>query len=434
MTHNADVKREKRHAIMTAIGCTLVLSCIGGGATLPNIMFPSVCEGLNVTVVQVGGFVLVGTITAFLSGLVGVKLFNFLTPRWTMLAGVISISICMVIGGTAQSLPVFISSGLFSGFACACTFPPIASLMSLHFKENSNRMFGLTTGIQVFIVAGMIKVVGSVLQTHDYRFVLLSAAVIFVVVGCSSCFLLLRQPKRKDWIARVKADNAKKAATALEESERAAATAGVFDEYNSSLTIKEALKKPALYLFSLGMLTGAIIVGSMTSFGSSFFVMYGMTAAEAADMMSLYTLLSGVHVLWTGFFHTKFGSRIFILVQYVAIVVGVVLLMVWANSQSTFLVVAGLFFIGFIKPINSTPAFLVPDLFGKKHYLEFNSLSNGVYYAGICVNSQSTPLIMTVLGGAQMLLYLGAMAIVAGVAFLLSLALSPIGALRKAHR
>lgn len=434
MTHSADVKREKRHAIMTAIGCTLVLSCIGGGATLPNIMFPSVCETLGVTIVQAGWFVLLGTITAFVSGLVGVKLFNFLTPRWTMLAGTISISICMLIGGTAQSLPMFVASGLFSGFACACTFPPIASLMSLHFKENSNRMFGLTTGIQVFIVAGMIKVVGSVLQTRDYRFVLLSAAVIFIVVGCLSCFLLLRQPKRSDWIARVKEDNAKKAASATDESESTAVAAGVFDEYNNSLTIKEALKKPALYLFCLGMLAGAMIAGAMTSFGSSFFVMYGMTAAEAADMMSLYTLLCGVHVLWTGFFHTKFGSRIFILVQYVGIIVGVVLLMVWANSQSTFLVFAGLFFIAFIKPINSTPAFLVPDLFGKKHYLEFNSLSNGVYYAGICVNSQSTPLIMTVLGGVQMLIYLGAIAAVAGVVFLLSLALSPLEALRKAQR
>jgi len=105
----------------------------------------------------------------------------------------------------------------------------------------------------------------------------------------------------------------------------------------------------------------------------------------------------------------------------------------WANSQSAFLVFAGLFFVAFIKPINSTPAFLVPDLFGRKHYLEFNSLSTGVYYAGICVNSQSTSIIMTVLGGVQVLIYLGVIAVVAAVSFLFALALSPMKKLRKAR-
>lgn len=444
MTQNTDAKKAKRQAIMTAIGCTLVLSCIGGGATLPNIVFPSVCAALDVTVVEVGWYVLLSTAAAFISGLVGVKLFNFLTPRWTMLAGVITIAICMVIAGTAQSLPMFVFSGLFSGFACACTFPPIASLMSLHFKENSSKLFGLTTGAQVFIVAGMIKVVGSVLKTRDYRFVMLAAAAIIIVAGCSLCFLLLRQPKRKDWIARVKEENARKAAAGAQQADGAegveggakgaAGVAGVLDAYNSGLTVKEAMKTPALYLFSLGMFAGAMITGAMSSFGSSFFVMFGMTQAEAADMMSLYTLLCGVHVLWTGFFHTKFGSRIFILVQYAAIVVGVVLLMLWADSQSAFLVFAGLFFIAFIKPINSTPAFLVPDLFGRKHYLEFNSLSNGVYYAGICANSQSTSLIMTLLGGVQTLIYLGVVAVVAAAAFMFALALSPLKSLQKPRK
>jgi hypothetical protein len=108
--------------------------------------------------------------------------------------------------------------------------------------------------------------------------------------------------------------------------------------------------------------------------------------------------------------------------------------MLWADSQSAFLVFAGLFFIAFIKPINSTPAFLVPDLFGRKHYLEFNSLSNGVYYAGICANSQSTSLIMTLLGGVQTLIYLGVVAVVAAAAFMFALALSPLKSLQKSRK
>ena len=426
MTEATEANKAKRQAIMTAIGCTIVLTCIGGGATIPNIVFPSVCVELNVTVVEIGWYVLISTAAAFISGLVGVKLFNFLSPRWTMLAGVITIALCMVIAGTAQSLPMFVFSGVFSGFACACTFPPIASLMQLHFKENSGKLFGLVTGIQVFMVAGMIKVIGTVLQTRDYRFVMLTAAVIIIAVGCSLCFLLIRQPKRTEWLAHVKEMDARKSAAEAQE----AGNAHIGNEFMSGLTVKEAMRKPALYLFSLGMFAGAMITGAMSSFGSSFFVLFGMTQAEAADMMSLYTLLCGVHVLWTGFFHTKFGSRVFILVQYVAIIIGVVLLLMWANSQSALLVFAGLFFVAFIKPINSTPAFLVPDLFGRKHYLEFNSLSTGVYYAGICVNSQSTSIIMTVLGGVQVLIYLGVIAVVAAASFLLALALSPLKKLR----
>ncbi|MBE6465122.1 MAG: MFS transporter [Eggerthellaceae bacterium] len=432
MADPASAKKAKRQAIMTAVGCIVVLSCIGGGATIPNIVFPSVCAELNVTVVEIGWYVLISTAAAFISGLVGVKLFNFLTPRWTMLAGVITVALCMIIAGTAQSLPMFVFSGVFSGFACACTFPPIASLMQLHFKENSGKLFGLTTGAQVFVVAGMIKIIGTVLQTRDYRFVMLSAAVIIIVIGSLFTFLLIRQPRRKEWLAHVKEVDAQK--TQAEDQSAASTTQETFDdEINSGLTVKEATRKPALYLFCLGMFAGAMITGAMSSFGSSFFVLFGMTQAEAADMMSLYTLLCGVHVLWTGFFHTKFGSRVFVLVQYVAIVIGVILLMMWANSQSAFLVFAGLFFVAFIKPINSTPAFLVPDLFGRKHYLEFNSLSTGVYYAGICVNSQSTSIIMTVLGGVQVLIYLGVIAVVAAVSFLFALALSPMKKLRKAR-
>ena len=102
--------------------------------------------------------------------------------------------------------------------------------------------------------------------------------------------------------------------------------------------------------------------------------------------------------------------------------------------QSDIYYFAGLFFIAFIKPINSTPAFLVPDLFGRKHYLEFNSLSNGVYYAGICANSQSTSLIMTLLGGVQTLIYLGVVAVVAAAAFMFALALSPLRSLQKSRK
>ena len=191
--------------------------------------------------------------------------------------------------------------------------------------------------------------------------------------------------------------------------------------------------KPSLYLFGIGLIAGAIITGSMTTYGSSFFVLFGMTQAEAADMMSMYTLFCGVHVLWTGFFQARFGSRAFIIVQYAAILVGVLLLVLWANNQSFIFVVLGLLLVSFIKPINSTPALLLPDLFGRKNYLAFNSLSNGIYYAGVCISSQSTAAILTALGGSRAFVYLGIMAVIALVVFNAALSLSPIKKMRKAN-
>ena len=421
-----DKQQVSAQGVMTAIGCCLVLSCIGGGSTIVNITIPSICEGLGITVVEAGLFVLFGTIVAFISGLAGTKFLYFLTPRWSMLAGALSVVVCLIIAGLAPSLPVFVFSGAFSGFACSCTFPPIASLMSLHFKENSGKWFGMTTGVQVFIVAGLIKIAGTLFRSYDYHFVLLAFATGMAIVGFLSCFLLIRQPKRSVMLANMKEAAAKQTDMRGTRERDADEPVAVDGEFGPGLSIKEALRTPSLYLFCIGMAAGAIIVGSMTSFGSTFFVLFGMSQADATDMMSLYTLFCGVHVLWTGFFQAKFGSRVFIIVQYAAILVGIVLLVLWADNQSAIFVVLGLLFLAFIKPINSTPALLLPDLFGRKHYLAFNSLSNGVYYVGICINSQTTSAILTALGGAHALWYMGAMAIVAAVVFIAAIALSPM--------
>jgi MFS family permease len=237
-----------------------------------------------------------------------------------------------------------------------------------------------------------------------------------LVIGVGLNLLLIRQKKSfKD---------------TSEDLEKKKAPVKASVEYDG-IPLKQVFKSLAIYFFIPGMMAGAIITGAFSTYGTTFFVSFDMSKTDASSFLSLYTIFCGLHVIWTGFFQSRFGSQIFIVTQYLCVILGLVFLTVWANIGSAVFVILGLLFLSLIKPINSTSALLIPDLFGRKDYVAINSLTNGFYYAGVCISMLTTAAIMMALGGATALIYMGIMAVLALVFFTLALIVSPYKKLKK---
>lgn len=395
------------------IGVLLILSINAGAVALLNIMIPEIIEDMHISKVEISYVIMIASLGAFLFGLAGTKLINVFTPKWLQFIGCAAACLYMFGIGAAPSYSILLFVGVIGGVVMAFgTFTPLAAICGQFWGEDSGKMYGLIAGIEIFIVAGYTFVMGQLLYTFDYRTVFFIAAGL-CALGMVLNLLFIKQPT-EDQKARLEKLGRKK----LEEKG--------LDKESRGIMVRQSLKTASLYLFFLGLMAGAIITSGVSSYGTTLFTSIGsMDTSTAAALMSAYMFFGGIHFLYCGFFSKKFGSRSFVIFMYIAIIAGLFLLIGWAAIQVLPVAIAGLFLTALIKPVNSLPALLVPDLFGRKDYASFISLTMGVYYAGVCISQLSTAQIMQSVGGSAAFVYLAIMAIISLAVLVLAHVFSP---------
>ena len=414
--------KHRRIQYVNIIVLLLILFMDGSGIQVINSLNPSIMEGLgidkptlaNITIVQLG--------SAFVFSLVASAVIGKLTAKWTLAIGMVGMVLLQGAWGLQLPYEAMLGFAIAGGLCLAWgSYSAVQGIMASFFGGDASKIYGLMAGCQQLFGALATFVAGQMLLVMPYTNVLLVFSVTTLVV-CILFIVFVPQPD-EEFEAMRRAEEEKKLAAAKEK----AAEQGL-----PGYTLKEMLKRPSLWLFAVAMFTGSIITSGMNSWSSTLFTMFGMTKTDASTMTSLYLLFSAIHFMYYGFLQKKAGSRIFVTIMYCGVLCGMVLLAVWTlNASMIWLAAVSLFFVAFIKPVNSLPNLIVPGLAGPKDLAAIYMFLFGVYYAGSLFSNFSTSRILQFIGGTPAMIYLGAMAIVALVCLHLAIKVSPYAKLQK---
>lgn len=70
----------------------------------------------------------------------------------------------------------------------------------------------------------------------------------------------------------------------------------------------------------------------------------------------------------------KFGSKILMVLTFGGYIVGMVLVCMFPANPVPWFAVVSVLFVAFVRPVNSVPSLMLPELFGRKDYNRINSL------------------------------------------------------------
>lgn len=408
-----DKKAQNKKGIMAMIGCTIIMA-VNVSYQVVMTAFPSVRDGLGIDTVQASLMTTVLTGTVLVMALIGTRLIDKLTPRWSMLIGTLLCTFFLIGNSFVTNYPAFVMLGAIAGAGSALgTLAACAGVMKQFWGKKAGRMFALITGAQTLITAGYMALVGILLQVTDYRTVFLIIAAITIVLGVCANLFLIKKPDQE----LVKKFEEEEKADKEAELASAATTKG--------WTLPESFKHSPIYLFIFGVIAASIISGGFTTFITIFLVDNGIDKSMASYYMSFFTIICGVHMAYSGYFQAKFGNRGFFIFFYSMVIIGFIALTIWIDIKTIPMTLLCLTLIGCIKPIMTTAAVVVPDLFGNKDYVAYNSFTQAMFNAGKMIATFTTALILQYLGGVAMSFFFAALALIAMVAFLASDKLSP---------
>lgn len=113
------MNRTKKNAVMTAIGCALIMFANGGMTNTFALNLPEFVAAFNESAATIAIAVTVGTLFSFVLSLVGGKIIQKLTPRVTLFIA----SICTFAYGLMHYLAPNVTwlyiAGMLSGFVLA---------------------------------------------------------------------------------------------------------------------------------------------------------------------------------------------------------------------------------------------------------------------------------------------------------------------------
>ena len=400
------------------VGCTLILATGIGSTSIMNAVLPEIVAGVgcDLTTFMVGP--MVATIAAFLAGLVGAKVIDLLTPKWALMLGTVCVSVVMALVGAATSLPLWILANLINGIVLAFgAYASVAGVVAEFKGAKTQQVFGIVSGAAALVISAEVALAGALLNAMNYREVFYLFAVITLVVGVFSNLVLVgKMPSRAELAAR------KKAAAAASQSGQSA------DDKNapSGLTLKEALKSPALYLFLLAMFFGSWALNGVTTYLSVFLTSFSLTTAEAAGFASILGVFIAVIKFGSGWFIKKFGTKTLAASIGVAFAAGIGLMLAWTQTGNAALVYIGLLLAAMIGFVTILPGLFISDIFGMKDYTGLNSLGMAIFYLGTATLTIGFAAIIAQAGIASAYVVLIACGIIAMACLFAALVISPV--------
>ena len=406
----------KGRSLLTMICMLVILVFDAGSITIVNQMVPALTEAVGVDRVTFSNILFMNTVFMFVMGItVGPWITGRFGPRVLCIVGACSCAIYMFGYALSVNYWVLMVAACIGGVSSFGTFTPVAAIAGKIWPKNHTKIYGLILGIEFFVVSSYTFMLSRIFaMSGDYKLT-------FVVAGICCCVALLLA---LFGIGRWDTVESPEALAAARE-EKAAATEA--EALKQGFVFKQALKTPALWLLVLGNFAGAIILAGVSSYGSTIFVKFGgMEAADAAAIMSLYTVFGGIHFLYSGFLQKHAGMKGFLFYMYIAIMVGCGLLMYWVSNQNIIFAVLGLFGIAMCRPLNSLPPMMVPELFGFKDYSRIVVFVRACFYGGVALSQKTTAMVISYLPGETCMVYFIVLAVISLVMLLVSLAFNPM--------
>ncbi len=418
-----------RRPMMAAVGCAIILTVGMGSTSLLNAIAVLLVEGMGIDLVTYAFGPMLATIFAFLGSLVGTKLIDKLTPKWCLLIGSICTTCALLLFAAATGPIMWYIGNVINGIVLAIgAHASAAGVLSRFYGERTPTVFGVVVGVMSFIIAGLVFIESMLLQVLDYRTIIFGYAALVLVLGIFSNLVLIGPlPKLA---APAPAPNAVQAEDALSEANlteaEAAAAASAPPEAPAGITLKEALRTPALYLFFAAMVFASFPLNGFSAYSSNFLASGSLDPSFVVTLLSIFALLVAVVSLVSGKVSEKLGASVSSIIVFAGFAAGITLLVMWLANAGSPLLYGGLVLCAFIGPLQILPALFIPQLFGMRDYTAINAVGMGAFYLGGAAVFLIAAAIMQNVGFAVGFIVLAASGVVACILFLLAIAASPI--------
>lgn len=418
-----------KRPVMAAVGCAIILTVGLGSTSLLNVIAVLLVEGMGIDLVTYAFGPMLATVFAFLGSLVGTKLIGVITPRWCLLIGSVCTAAALVLFATATGPAMWYVGNVINGIVLAIgAHASAAGVLSRFYGERTPTVFGVVVGVMSFIIAGLVFIESMLLQVLDYRTIIFGYAALVLVLGIFSNLVLIGPlPKLT---APAPAPDAVQAEDALSEANlaeaEAAAAAPAPPEAPTGITLKEALRTPALYLFFAAMVFASFPLNGFSAYSSNFLASSSLDPSFVVTLLSIFALLVAVVSLVSGKVSEKLGASVSSIIVFAGFAVGITLLVMWLANAGDPLLYGGLVLCAFIGPVQILPALFIPQLFGMRDYTAINAVGMGAFYLGGAAVFLIAAAIMQNVGFAVGFIVLAASGVVACILFLLAIAASPI--------
>lgn len=418
-----------KRPVMAAVGCAIILTVGLGSTSLLNVIAVLLVEGMGIDLVTYAFGPMLATVFAFLGSLVGTKLIGVITPRWCLLIGSVCTAAALVLFATATGPAMWYVGNVINGIVLAIgAHASAAGVLSEFYGERTPTVFGVVVGVMSFIIAGLVFVESLLLQVIDYRTFIYGYAALVLVLGVFANLVLIgRLPSQ--------AAKAAKAADPLAEGDPlvadAAPEAAPAPPQVAGITLQEALRTPALYLFFAAMVFASFPLNGFSAYSSNFLAAGGLDPAFAVTLLSAFTLMVAVISLVSGAVTKKLGAGASSVVVFAGFAAGIALLVAWLSGTGTPALYGGLVLCALIGPVQILPALFIPQLFGMRDYTAINAVGMGAFYLGGAAVFLIAAAIMQNVGFAAGFGVLAASGVAACLLFLLAIAVSPV---RRAAR
>ena len=418
-----------RRPMMAAVGCAIILTVGMGSTSLLNAIAVLLVEGMGIDLVTYAFGPMLATIFAFLGSLVGTKLIDKLTPKWCLLIGSICTTCALLLFAAATGPVMWYIGNVINGIVLAIgAHASAAGVLSRFYGERTPTVFGVVVGVMSFIIAGLVFIESMLLQVLDYRTIIFGYAALVLVLGIFSNLVLIGPMPKLAGPAPV--PNAAQAEEALSEANlaeaEAAATAPVPPEVPAGITLKEALRTPALYLFFAAMVFASFPLNGFSAYSSNFLASGNLDPSFVVTLLSIFALLVAVVSLVSGKVSEKLGASISSIIVFAGFAAGITLLVMWLANAGDPMLYGGLVLCAFIGPVQILPALFIPQLFGMRDYTAINAVGMGAFYLGGAAVFLIAAAIMQNVGFAVGFIVLAVSGVVACILFLLAIAASPI--------
>ena len=418
-----------KRPLMAAIGCAIILTVGLGSTSLLNVIAVLLVEGMGIDLVTYAFGPMLATVFAFLGSLVGTKLIGVITPRWCLLIGSVCTAVALVLFATATGPAMWYVGNVINGIVLAIgAHASAAGVLSEFYGERTPTVFGVVVGVMSFVIAGLVFVESLLLQVIDYRTFIYGYAVLVLVLGVFANLVLIgRLPSQAAKAADPLAEGDPLVADAAPEAAAPAAQA----PQAAGITLQEALRTPALYLFFAAMVFASFPLNGFSAYSSNFLAAGGLDPAFAVTLLSAFTLIVAVISLVSGAVTKRLGAGASSVVVFAGFAAGIALLVAWLSGTGTPALYGGLVLCALIGPVQILPALFIPQLFGMRDYTAINAVGMGAFYLGGAAVFLIAAAIMQNVGFAAGFGVLAASGVAACLLFLLAIAASPV---RKAAR
>lgn len=433
-----------KRPIMAAIGCAVILTVGLGSTSLLNAIAVLLVEGMNTDLVAYAFGPMLATIFAFLGSLVGTKLIDKITPKRCLLIGSLCTAVALTLFATATDPAMWYVGNVINGIVLAIgAHASAAGVLSRFYGERTPAIFGVVVGTMSFIIAGLVFVESLLLQAFDYRTILYGYAVLVVVLGVFSNVVLIgKVPEMPGGQAAsqgtvgsadASADDveAVKGEVVKGEAQEGEGSASAMPPAPGGITLKEALRTPALYLFFLAMTFASFPLNGFSAYSSNLLAAGGLDASFAVTLLSVFALLVAVVSLFAGKVSERLGASMSSIIVFAGFAAGIALLVMWLFGSSDGMLYGGLVLCALIGSVQILPALFIPQLFGMKDYTAINAIGMGAFYLGGTAVFLIAAAIMQNVGFGMGFAVLAVSGVVACVLFLLAIAASPMRKLTK---